>query len=175
MEGVLCARAVRCGIGQSIDDLQLLDDRARPTVVDDERQGVFVLRSDMDEVDVQPVDRSDELRPCIQPRLARPPVVVRHPMARELLDHGQRDALRLIRDRLPLGPIRGRDAPTKIVQRFIRDVDVEGADLGGDFDGSGHEGPPFVRSVLNAARTSVVKSSGSSQAAKWPPLSTSWK
>ena len=31
------------------------------------------------------------------------------------------------------------------------------------------------RSDLNAARTSVEKSSGSSQAAKWPPLSTSWK
>ena len=28
------------------------------------------------------------------------------------------------------------------------------------------------RSVLNAARISVAKSSGSSQAAKWPPLST---
>ena len=32
-----------------------------------------------------------------------------------------------------------------------------------------------VRSDLNAARTSVAKSSGSSQAAKWPPLSTSLK
>ena len=31
------------------------------------------------------------------------------------------------------------------------------------------------RSELNAARISVAKSSGSSQAAKWPPLSTSWK
>jgi hypothetical protein len=31
------------------------------------------------------------------------------------------------------------------------------------------------RSDLNAARTSVEKSSGSSQAAKWPPLSTSLK
>ena len=31
------------------------------------------------------------------------------------------------------------------------------------------------RSELNAARTSCVKSSGSSQAAKWPPLSTSLK
>src|SRR5580704_1809051 len=45
-------------------------------------------------------------------------------------------------------------------------------------------GGPFVnessceiaqRSDLNAARTSVVKSSGCSQAAKWPPLSTSLK
>jgi threonine/homoserine/homoserine lactone efflux protein len=31
------------------------------------------------------------------------------------------------------------------------------------------------RSGLNAARISVANSSGSSQAAKWPPLSTSWK
>ena len=31
------------------------------------------------------------------------------------------------------------------------------------------------RSDRNAARTSVAKSSGSSQAAKWPPLSTSLK
>ena len=31
------------------------------------------------------------------------------------------------------------------------------------------------RSELNAARISAAKSSGSSQAAKWPPLSTSLK
>ena len=51
---------------------------------------------------------------------------------------------------------------------------------------SGGRRAPFVRaaraaqrrrqrSELNAARTSVEKSSGSSQAAKWPPLSTSLK
>src|SRR5262249_43257649 len=34
---------------------------------------------------------------------------------------------------------------------------------------------PAQRSDLNAARISVEKSPGSSQAAKWPPLSTSWK
>ena len=32
-----------------------------------------------------------------------------------------------------------------------------------------------LRSDLNAARSSAPKSSGCSQAAKWPPLSTSWK
>src|ERR1700757_818230 len=31
------------------------------------------------------------------------------------------------------------------------------------------------RSCLNAARNSAAKSSGCSHAAKWPPLSTSWK
>ena len=36
-------------------------------------------------------------------------------------------------------------------------------------------GVPCQRSDLNAAAISVAKSSGSSQAAKWPPLSTSLK
>jgi hypothetical protein len=39
----------------------------------------------------------------------------------------------------------------------------------------GTSGGAIQRSELNAARSSVVKSSGSSQAAKWPPRSTSLK
>jgi hypothetical protein len=62
MERVRCAPPVRRGIGQSLDDLQLLDDRARPPVVDDERQRVFVLRANVNEVNVQPIDLGDELR-----------------------------------------------------------------------------------------------------------------
>ena len=62
VEGVRRAPAVRGGIGQRLDDLQLLDDRARPAVRDDERQRVLVLRADVDEVDVEPVDLGDELR-----------------------------------------------------------------------------------------------------------------
>ena len=62
MERVLGARAVRDRVGQPIDDLQLLDDRARPPVIDDERQSVFVVRPNVDEVDVQAVDLGDELR-----------------------------------------------------------------------------------------------------------------
>ena len=70
MERVLRAAAVRRGIGQRIDDLQLLDDRAGPAVGDDERQRVFMLRADVDEVDVEPVDLGDELRQGVQLRLA---------------------------------------------------------------------------------------------------------
>ena len=47
---------MRGGVGQQIDDLQLLDDRAGPAVRDDQRQRVLVLRADVDEVDVQSVD-----------------------------------------------------------------------------------------------------------------------
>ena len=84
MEGVRCARAVRRGIGQRLDDLQLLDDRAGPAVIDDERQRVLVLRTDVDEVDVEAVDLGHELRERVQPRLARAPVVLGLPVAGEL-------------------------------------------------------------------------------------------
>ena len=70
MEGVRCAPAVRRRIGQRIDDLHLLDDRAGPAVRDDHRQRILVLRTDVDEMDVEPVDLGDELRQGVQPRLA---------------------------------------------------------------------------------------------------------
>ena len=50
------------GIGQPLDDLQLLDDRAGPTVRYDERQCIFMLRADVNEMDVEPVDLADEVR-----------------------------------------------------------------------------------------------------------------
>ena len=85
MERVRRAAAVRRGIGERLDDLQLLDDRAGPAVRDDERQRVLVLRADVDEVDVEPVDLGHELRQGVQLRLAPAPVVVGRPVARELL------------------------------------------------------------------------------------------
>jgi hypothetical protein len=42
MEGVRLARAVRGGVGERLDDLQLLDDRAGPPVRADHRQRVLV-------------------------------------------------------------------------------------------------------------------------------------
>ena len=56
MESVRCLAAMRRGIGQGIDDLQLLDDRAGPSVRDDERQRVFVLRTNVKEMNVDPID-----------------------------------------------------------------------------------------------------------------------
>ena len=135
MERVRCARAVRRGIDKWIDDLQLLDDRAGPAVIDDERQRVFVLRPDVNEVDGEPVDLGGELRECVQLRLADAPVVVRHPVARELLDHGERHALGLIRDSLFLRPVRRPNASAEVVECLFGNVDVEGTDLCCGFDG----------------------------------------
>jgi hypothetical protein len=38
-------------------------------VIDDERQRILVLRANVDVVDVQPVDRDDELRKSVESRL----------------------------------------------------------------------------------------------------------
>ena len=85
MERVGRARAMGGGIGERADELELLDGRARPAVADDQRQRVLVLRTDMNEMDVQPIDLGHELREGVQPRLALAPVVLGRPVAGELL------------------------------------------------------------------------------------------
>src|SRR5215207_329674 len=89
MERIRCARAMCCGIGKWLDDLQLLNDRARPAMRDDERQRIFMFRTNVDEMDVQPIDLGDEVRQSLQPRLAVAPVVLCRPIARERLHRRQ--------------------------------------------------------------------------------------
>ena len=61
IESVRRARAMCRGIGKWIDDLQLLDDRAGPPVRDDERQPIFMFRTNVDKMNVQSVDFGHEL------------------------------------------------------------------------------------------------------------------
>ena len=49
-------------IGQRIDNLQLLDNRAGPAVRHDERQRALVFRTNVNKVNVEPVDLGDEIR-----------------------------------------------------------------------------------------------------------------
>src|SRR4051812_42336493 len=116
MERVRCACAVGGGIGKRIDDLELLDDRAGPSVVDDERQCILMFRANVDEMDVQSVDPGDEIRQGFQPLLDLAPVVVIQPVVRELLHRLQSWTLRLICNSLLLGPARGRDSGPHILE-----------------------------------------------------------
>ena len=125
MKGVLCGAAVCGRIGQGLDDLQLLDDRAGPSVRDDQGQGILVLGADVKEMDVEPVDLGDEVRQGVQLRLALAPVVVRRPVARQVLHQCQRHALRVVADRLSLGPPCRTYAPAHVVERLLRKTDVE--------------------------------------------------
>ena len=130
MESVRGGAAVRGRIDQRIDDLQLLDDRARPAVRDDDRQRIRMLRTDVDEVDVQPVDLGDEVRQGVHPGLDLAPVVFRRPVARELLDRRELHALRKVGDGLLVGQARGGNASAKIIQLFVGRAVAEGADRG---------------------------------------------
>ena len=89
VEGVLRAAAEGRGVGERADELDLLEDRAGPAVRDDDRQRALVLRTHVDEVDVEPVDLGDELRQGVELRLALAPVVVRRPVAREVLERSR--------------------------------------------------------------------------------------
>src|SRR5258708_28367729 len=122
MESVRCARAMCRGIGQWIDDLQLLDDRAGPSVRDDERQRIFTFRTNVNEMNVQPIDLGDELRQGVQFRLALAPVVICRPIAREFSNRRELHALRLICDGLLFGPSRRRDPAAKVGERLFRDT-----------------------------------------------------
>ena len=128
IERVLRACAVCRRVGERLDDLQLLDDRAGPPVRDDERQGVLMLGADMDEVNVQPVDLGHEVREGVELRLAVAPVVVGPPVAGECLHCRQRHSLRVVGDRLAIRPARRCDPATHVVHRLLRDVDPEGSD-----------------------------------------------
>jgi hypothetical protein len=60
MESIGRGHAVRRRIRQRINDLQLLDDRARPAMRDYQWQRIFMLRANVNEMNVEPVDPGDE-------------------------------------------------------------------------------------------------------------------
>ena len=93
MEGVLRAAAVRGRVRERADGIDHLDHRPGPAVGHDQRQGVFVLRAHVDEVDVDTVDLGDELREGVEPLFDPPEVVLVQPVARECLRCCQLHAL----------------------------------------------------------------------------------
>jgi hypothetical protein len=115
------------GIGQRVDDLHLFCDRARPSVRNDHRQRVFVLRTDVDEVNIQSVDLSDELWQLVQFCLDFAPVVFFRPIARQRLDSRELYSLGRICDRLPFRPLGRVYAPAQFCQFGFRDIHIKRA------------------------------------------------
>ena len=138
VERVLGPATVRGRVGERADGIEQLDDRAGPAVRHDQRHRARVRRPHVDEVDVHPVDLGHELRQCVQPRLAPAPVVVRRPVAGELLHRRELHALRAIRDQLLGGPARRRDPSAEVVELLLWHVDVERTDVESGFEGGAH-------------------------------------
>src|SRR5450631_43492 len=85
-----------------------------------------MFRTNVNEMNVEPVYLGGEWWQRVQFRLDLPPVIVRLPIAREFLNSRELDALRWIRDRFPFRPAGRCDASAEIDERFLRKTDVEG-------------------------------------------------
>ena|SRR5678815_3232981 len=107
MERIRGTAAMRRWIGQRFDHLVKFDHRSRPTMRDDQGPRLRMLRANMDEMDVEPVDLGGELAEPIEPRLALPPIIGLGPILADVLDPLQRRALAPIVDQFgfrPAGP-----------------------------------------------------------------------
>jgi hypothetical protein len=94
---------------------------------DDQGQRIFILTR-MDELDLTPSISGREHRKRVQPRLDLAPVVVRLPVARELLKFCEWYALRGVADRFLVGPTRLGNAMLQIGQSRVRDVNMKRMD-----------------------------------------------
>ena len=144
VEGVGGARPVFRGIGERVDELQLLDGRSGPAVGDDDRQRVRMLGAGVDEVDVDPVDLRHEVRQRREALLERTPVIVRRPVVGEGLDRLELHALGGVG--LPVGPLRHVDAAAQVVELLVRHLELEATDgLGGGTGLYRHGASPVLR------------------------------
>src|SRR6266478_4119531 len=83
---------MRSRVAQQRDDFLELDERAGPAMREHQRQWVRALAPDLNEMDVQPIDRGHELRQRVQSRLLLPPVKAVAPVTYQLLQPGQAGA-----------------------------------------------------------------------------------
>ena len=130
VEGIRLGAAMRGRVGQRIDELQLLDDGPRPTVGDDNRHGVFVLRADMDEMNVDAVDGRHKLRQGIQPGFDPAPIIVGRPILGELLHGRQLHSLRDVVHQFPARPLGRGNAAFEVRQFAVGSMKLERANGG---------------------------------------------
>jgi hypothetical protein len=116
-------------VGQQRDESLVVDERARPAVVQDQRDGLRVRRSRVDDVECLAVDGRRELFVLVELRLLRTPVEPVAPVLGELRQVRLRDAATDVGAVVPArngeGPARAREPVAQLVDVGLRDVDVE--------------------------------------------------
>ena len=93
MKGIFGFAAVGYRICQGVNDLVKFDNRARPAVGNNQRQGIFVGTAPVYEMYIYPVDTGRELWPTVEFCFAASPVVFASPVGGQLLCVIQRDTL----------------------------------------------------------------------------------
>ena len=115
---------------------------------DDQRHRFRMQRTDVQEMNVEPVDFGGELRKAIEPRLARTPIVLFRPIAADVLDPFQRRALAPVLDQFGFRPARVAQPRFEIVKHVVADRNAIG------FDFSAHEGS--FSKPAGAAGTEII-------------------
>src|ERR1700675_1549702 len=87
-------------------------------------------RTNVQEVNIEPVDLRRELREAIELRLATAPVVLLSPIAADLLDPLQRSALAPVIDQFSFRPACPAQSRFEIVEHIVADGDAKGMDGG---------------------------------------------
>ena len=114
------------------EHVQELRDAARPSVRQDEREGLGTWRAGVQEMDAQAVDRGRELRDGVEPPLRRPPDVVLRPARTAMLEALERHALARVGGRL--GPARRAQPSAQVLQLGVGDAQREPLDHRRDAD-----------------------------------------
>jgi len=126
MKGFFGLAAMGRRVCQRSNDLQKLDDRSGPSVRQDHRQSILVLRSDVNEVNPEAIDLRSKLREPIQCAFNSTPIVARAPVVSEGLRLGERYPLRPIPYGLLIRPPSVGKPPFEIVECPLRYVHGEG-------------------------------------------------
>ena len=131
MEGVFGLAAMGRRIGERPDNVQQLEDRTGPAMRHDERQRVLMLRTNVDEMNVQAVDVGQELGYRVQLLLGLSPVVGSLPIVDQLPQFVGLDALRAVGHRFTIRPPRRGKTLAKVDQRRLGNFGPERPDLSG--------------------------------------------
>jgi hypothetical protein len=103
-----------------------------------DRQRILVFRTHVDEMDIQSIDLSDELRQSIELRFHLPPVVVGRPVSGKCLNRRELHALRPIGHGLAFWPDGRLDAPAQFDEIRLRRGERERSDGGAVAFAGGH-------------------------------------
>src|SRR5260370_39216785 len=91
---------------------------------DDHRKRIRILRTGMNEMNIEPVDVRRELRQGVQPRFDLAPVVIRLPITCECSHPRELHSLSCMRYLFPLGPLRRADPPAEGNNRRVGQADL---------------------------------------------------
>ena len=128
VDGVAGVAAVRCGVGQRLDNLVKLHDRPRPAVAEKERPRVRLRRLDVVVVDLLVVDCRRVLVEAVHPAFVPLEVVPGPPVLTDLLEPLPLGPVLPAGVRQLVGPPGALQALTEVRGRPLREVYLEGLD-----------------------------------------------